>query len=205
MSCLTHHSVRISILLAILATAFSPVQAGPSTTSVPALTDSIPKTVNGQQEKSSIKKTPPPPPANRPVAKEMFGGIREKMPLFPGCNDQSTTRHKKECSDSLLLKFVYDNLQYPYTAWHNSVEGTAVIGFYIEKDGTVTEPEILRDPGAGTGAEALRIINLMVEQNLHWTPGEQMGKPVRVRFNMPVKFKRTEDTVPFKKLRRSPP
>ncbi|WP_157472279.1 energy transducer TonB [Neolewinella persica] len=192
---LTNYLLKACLLLTILTTAFSSVQARPSLTVIPVMTDSIPKPLPGKPFKDVLP--PPPPLHNHPIEKGFIGSIREKMPLFPGCDNGLVYPKDKECADSLLLEFIYGNLRYPYLAWRDSVEGMAVISFYIEKDGAVTEAKIVRDPGADTGAEALRIINLMVEQNLRWTPGEQMDKPVRVRFNMPVKFKLTEKTVPF--------
>jgi TonB family protein len=182
--------LTISLLLTILATVFSSVQAGPSPPVIQSMMDSIPK----PPSRKSLSDFSPPP--NHPEVKEIICYF-PKMPLFPGCNDNLVYQQQKQCSDSHLTKFIYGNLRYPYLAWRDSVEGMAVISFTVEKDGSVTEAEIVRDPGAGTGTEALRIINLMAEQNLHWTPGEQMDKPVRVRFNMPIKFKLTEKTVPF--------
>ena len=74
-------------------------------------------------------------------------------------------------------------------ARENNVQGTAVIRFIVEKDGSLTEMEIVRDPGAGLGREALRVVNLMNQLEAKWTPGKQNARPVRVRFNLPVKFR----------------
>jgi protein TonB len=54
----------------------------------------------------------------------------------------------------------------------------------VEPDGSISNPEIVRDIGAGCGEEALRIVNMMPE----WIPGRQRGKAVRVQFNLPVRF-----------------
>ena len=48
---------------------------------------------------------------------------------------------------------------------------------------------MVRDIGAGCGDEALRVVNLMNKENKVWTPGKQRGRPVRVQFTLPVKFK----------------
>ena len=151
---------------------------------------------------SSAQEPPPnPPKPERPATKkekvsEMFGLIREEMPLFPGCEDRPDYASRKSCADSLLLDFVYSNLRYPYAAWRDSVQGMAVVSFVVEKDGSVAEPKAVRDPGRGTGAEAVRIVNLMVKRGIRWTPGTQMGKPVRVQFNLPVKFRMGDHEFP---------
>jgi len=48
---------------------------------------------------------------------------------------------------------------------------------------------IVRDIGAQCGQEALRVVNMMNESNIKWTPGKQRGRSVRVQFNLPVRFK----------------
>lgn len=144
---------------------------------------------------------PPSPSPEQPVVKErapteMFGGIREEMPLFSDCGGESNYASRKKCTDSLLIAFIYDNLRYPYKAWQDSVEGFAVVSFAIEKDGTVSDTRIIRDPGTGTGKEALRLVNLMNKRHARWVPGTQAGKPVRVQFNLPVKFKMADHEFP---------
>ncbi len=48
---------------------------------------------------------------------------------------------------------------------------------------------MVRDIGAGCGDEALRVVKLMDSMGQKWTPDKQRGRPVRVQFNLPVKFK----------------
>lgn len=141
-----------------------------------------------QQPSAPLPLPEKPAPKKRKPA-EMFGLVREEMPLFPGCGEGLKYPEHKKCADSLLVAFIYENLRYPYQAWQDSVEGMAVVSFTVEKDGSVADVRAVRDPGAGTGAEAVRLVNLMQEQGLRWTPGTQVGKPVRVQFNLPVKFK----------------
>lgn len=84
-----------------------------------------------------------------------------------------------------MLQFIYSNIKYPAIARENGVEGTVYVKFVVEKDGKITNAEIVRDIGAGCGQEALRVVGLMPE----WEPGKQRGRPVRVQFNLPVKYK----------------
>lgn len=129
---------------------------------------------------------PPPPP--RIVCSDLFRVI-EEMPRFPGCEELTSPEEKRQCSGEKLLEFLYQNLTYPPLARENCVEGTVVIQFVVEKDGTVTNATIVRDIGAHCGEAALDAVNLMNEQGLKWIPGRQRGRVVRVQFNLPVKFR----------------
>lgn len=111
------------------------------------------------------------------------------MPLFPGCDYIADYTERKACANKKMLEFVYGNIAYPSEAIAAGVEGTAVITFVVEKNGSVGEPKIVRDPGAGTGAEALRVVNLINAKGLKFNPQNSSGRPVRVLFNLPVKFK----------------
>ena len=130
--------------------------------------------------------TPPAPPPV-PVVEDPFV-IVERMPLFPGCEGDSYAENRK-CSDRELLQFIMKRVRYPKLAREVGVEGTAVVRFVVERDGQITNIELLRDPGAGTGAEAIRVVKTMQEQSGIWTPGKQRGVPVRVMYNLPVRFK----------------
>ena len=120
--------------------------------------------------------------------------VVDKMPRFPGCDNQENDyKAAKKCADNKMLNFIYTNIQYPKAARDQGIEGTVVIRFWVEKDGTVSNAEILRNPGGGTGEESLRVVNLMTEQDIKWIPGEHKGKSVNVVFNLPVKFKLADE------------
>ena len=107
----------------------------------------------------------------------------EQMPLFYDCGLTDAAANQR-CSADSLVQFVVRNLRYPTRARENGVEGIAVVQFIVERDGSLSHIEAVRDPGQGLGKEAIRIVEMMP----NWTPGTQEGKPVRVRFNLPVKF-----------------
>ena len=69
-------------------------------------------------------------------------------------------------------------------ARESGIEGTVFVTFVIERDGSVTDVKILRGIGGGCDEEALRVVRNMPKCE----PGKQRGKPVRVQFNMPIKF-----------------
>ncbi len=131
---------------------------------------------------------PPPPPPPVEVEDEIFKVV-EQMPRFPGCEDiGGTNDERKQCADKKLYEFIYKYIQYPILARENNVQGNVVLSFVVEKNGTIGDIKVLRDPGAGCGEEAARVIKLINEKDIKWTPGKQRGKPVRVQFILPVRF-----------------
>lgn len=148
----------------------------------------VPEAPKAVENKPAPPPPPPPPPPAEDNDVEIFKVV-EEMPRFPGCENEPTTEAKKACADKKMLEFIYKNIKYPAIARENGVEGTAVITFVVEKDGTVKDARIVRDIGAQCGQEALRVVNMMNESNIKWTPGKQRGRSVRVQFNLPVRFK----------------
>ena len=64
--------------------------------------------------------------------------------------------------------------------------GKVYVTFVIEKDGSISNAKVLRDPchNYGFGQEALRVVSLMPK----WKPGRQHGNPERVQYNLPINF-----------------
>ena len=101
----------------------------------------------------------------------LLGCIQETEPMFPGGTEA-------------LYKFIQDSLRYPKEALEKRIEGRVYVTFVVEKDGTVTNPKVLRDIGSGCGEEAIRLVKTMPK----WSPGEQRGVPVRVQYGLPINF-----------------
>jgi len=135
---------------------------------------------------------PPPPPARKDGVEEIFRVV-EEMPRYKQeeCEAMGTTNEKKSCAQKAMLSAIYDNLQYPPLAKEHDVEGTVVVTFVVEKNGSVSDIRITRDIGAGCGQEAIRLVERMGAEG-QWVAGKQRGTPVRVQFNLPIKF-RIED------------
>jgi TonB family protein len=109
----------------------------------------------------------------------------EQMPKFP--NDcEGADKERQNCSNQLLLKFIYDNIVYPTYARMNDIQGTVVVSFIVEKDGSITGAKIVRAIGGGCDEEVLRLMSLMTEK---WEPGMQRGEFARVQFNLPIRFR----------------
>lgn len=137
----------------------------------------------------AVPPPPPPPPSREEDVKEIFVVV-EDMPRFPGCEDlPGDNKAKKACSDKKLMDFIYANIHYPAVAKENGVEGNVVVQFIVNTDGSVTDLKVMRDIGGGCGEEALRVVNQMNTMPEKWIPGRQRGRPVRVMFTLPIRFK----------------
>lgn len=123
------------------------------------------------------------PPAIREY--EEIYRVVEDMPRFPGCEEEENKAEIKKCAESRLVNFINGNLEYPECARINGTEGTVVIQFTVEEDGSVRDCEVVRSLGDGCDHEALRIVNSFPT----WIPGKQRGNPVVVRFTLPIEFK----------------
>jgi len=116
--------------------------------------------------------------------------VAEYMPMVSNCAAWDTTLQvQRQCSQDVLLKFIYSNVNYPDSARMKGIEGTVVISFVVHPDSLISDPEIVRDIGGGCGAAALQVISALNPLGLKWAPGKQNGVPVKVKMNIPVKFK----------------
>ena len=98
--------------------------------------------------------------------------VVEKMPSFPG-------------GDAALFKFLGENVKYPVIAQENGVQGRVICQFVVNRDGSIVDVEVVRSVDASLDKEAIRVIKSMPK----WSPGQQRGKPVRVKYTLPVNFK----------------
>ncbi|MBO5225542.1 MAG: energy transducer TonB [Parabacteroides sp.] len=98
--------------------------------------------------------------------------VVEKMPEFPG-------------GMAALMKYLANAIKYPVIAQENGIQGRVSCSFVINKDGSIVDAVVLRGVDPSLDKEALRVINAMPK----WKPGEQRGKPVRVKYTVPVTFR----------------
>ena len=103
--------------------------------------------------------------------KEIFV-IVEEMPSFGNKPDD-------------LFVYLSKCIIYPRKALQVGISGTVYIEFVVDEKGNVTNPILKRGIGGGCDEEALRCVSQMAQ----WKAGRQLGKPVKVRFTIPVKFK----------------
>lgn len=100
--------------------------------------------------------------------------VVEDMPEFPGGMEA-------------LLAYLGKNIKYPSIAQENNIQGRVIVEFVVNKDGSIVEPKVIRSLDASCDKEALRVIKAMPK----WKPGKQRGKPVRVKYTVPVMFRLT--------------
>ena len=95
----------------------------------------------------------------------------EIMPEFPG-------------GQRALLSYLARNVKYPLIAQENGVEGKVYVSFVIDEKGEIYDVTLLRGVDLSLDNEALRVVKGMPK----WSPGKQGGKPVKVRYNVPIYF-----------------
>jgi len=116
--------------------------------------------------------------------------IPERMPRFPGCEDLEISIEEKEaCSKEKLLSYIYDKTKYPQLALEIGLEGQVVVQFVVEKNGEISDIKVVRELGGGCSEEAFSSVKSMNDLDEKWIPGRQRGKPVRVRYTLPIQFK----------------
>ena len=83
------------------------------------------------------------------------------------------------------MKFIKTNLSYPPSAARKGIQGRVMVSFIVEKDGSASTITVLSSPDNALSREAVRVVKKMPK----WTPARHEGKPVRVKFVMPVTFR----------------
>ena len=86
---------------------------------------------------------------------------------------------------SELMKFLSGNIRYPQSDLEMEIQGRVVCTFVVEKDGSITDIQVLRGVSPGIDREAIRVISEMPK----WKPGFQNGRTVRVKYTLPIQFR----------------
>ena len=106
-----------------------------------------------------------------PEEEEVFMVV-EDAPEFPG-------------GINALLEYLKKNIKYPAICRDNNIQGRVIVSFVVNKDGKIVDPEVVKGVNPSLDKEALRVISTMP----NWKPGYQRGKPVRVKYSVPVNFR----------------
>ncbi len=101
---------------------------------------------------------------------EIFVAV-EDQPKFPG-------------GKSELFRYLRNTINYPRSAKEAGIEGTVIVNFVVNKDGSITDVQVQRGVTEKLNQEAKRVVRDMPD----WNPGKQRGKPVRVRYRVPIRF-----------------
>ncbi len=105
------------------------------------------------------------------IAEQEIFTIVEEQPSFPG-------------GESAMMDYLRNNIKYPQLAKESNIQGTVYVQFVVEPNGSISNTKIMRGIGGGCDEEAIRVVKNMPS----WQPGKQRGKPVRVYFNLPIRF-----------------
>ena len=106
-----------------------------------------------------------------PVQGDVFDVV-EEMPQYPG-------------GPQALFKFLGENIHYPEEAEKAGIQGRVIATFVVEKNGSISQPRVVKSVDPLLDAEALRVISAMP----NWKPGKQNGKAVRVKYTVPLSFR----------------
>ncbi|MCL2098359.1 MAG: energy transducer TonB [Bacteroidales bacterium] len=98
--------------------------------------------------------------------------VVEEKPKFMGGDENEFT------------KWVFKNMVYPDIAMENNIQGRVILSFVVGADGRVVDVKVLRGVDPSLDKEAVRVISMSPK----WTPGENRGKPARVKYTFPVIF-----------------
>ena len=85
-----------------------------------------------------------------------------------------------------LLTALVRKMRYPTRAAENNIQGKVVVRFVVEKDGSVTNPEVIQKVDPDLDREALRVVGTLGKMS---TPGKINGRPVRSYYSVPLNFK----------------
>ncbi|MBP8823264.1 MAG: energy transducer TonB [Flavobacteriales bacterium] len=122
------------------------------------------------QEGEKLDAPPPPPP---PVEEEAFDlAAVQEQPEFPG-------------GMAKMYQYLQNNTKYPDMEFDAGIQGKVFVEFVVEKDGDISDVKVRRGISPGLDKEAVRAVKSMPK----WSPGKMNGKPVKVRFTIPVDFK----------------
>ena len=120
------------------------------------------QTINEKENNQKQRCCPP------PTGGEYW--VVEEHPIFPG-------------GENARRRWIGENIRH-LTEKHQDIQGIVFVVFCIEKDGTIFDVEILRGLDDRIDNDVVRIIETMPK----WTPAKQRGRPVCIRFNMPIRF-----------------
>lgn len=106
------------------------------------------------------------------MADDSVYSVTEVPPQFPGGMGK-------------LMEYLASNIKYPQEAKENKIEGKVYLSFIVEPDGSISNVKVLKGIGYGCDKEAARVLKQMPK----WSPGKDKGEAVRVKFNIPIRFK----------------
>ena len=143
------------------------IDGTPQTCTAPADPNEVHVVGLGAAPATATQQAPPPPPAESIIFE-----VVEVQPQFPGGN-------------AALQKFLAENIRFPIEAKERGIQGRVVVQFVVNTDGSIQDVQVVRGVDPLLDREAVRVVQAMPR----WTPGQQRGQNVRVRFALPITFR----------------
>lgn len=106
------------------------------------------------------------------IEAEPIADFAEVEPTFPG-------------GEGAMMTWIQEHIEYPQLAVEMGEQGIVYVQFVVNKDGSIEQVKIMRGVSDALDDEAKRVVRRMPK----WTPGEQAGKKVRVRYTLPIHFR----------------
>lgn len=111
-------------------------------------------------------------PIEEPIDEPDFFLVSEKAPSFPG-------------GQKAMMDYLRDHIKYPAALREAGIQGRVIVSFVVDTDGSIKDITVLRSAHERLDAEAIRVVSSMP----NWNPGENQGRKVRVRYQLPVFFR----------------
>lgn len=108
---------------------------------------------------------------NIPQEEKIYTKV-DKMPEYKG-------------GDKELIKFIINNVTYPEDSKSKNIQGKVFISFIVNTDGSLSDYNVEKSVNKELDDEALRVVKLMPV----WIPGNEKGKPVKVKMQLPIEFR----------------
>lgn len=135
------------------------------------------------QEKPTITEIKVATENSEDASSEIPFTVIEEAPIFPGCEDVER-RERINCFQTKITDHIINHFRYPKEALNKKIQGRVIVLFIINKEGEI-EKISTKGPHPLLENEAFRIISRLPKMK----PGMQKGKPVKVKYAIPITFK----------------
>ena len=95
----------------------------------------------------------------------------EEMPEYPGGMEA-------------LMKYLTTNVKYPKDAVKQKIQGRVMVTFIVDTDGSITDVKVVKAVFPSIDKESVRVVKNMPK----WKPGKKDGRPVKVKYTLPLAF-----------------
>jgi len=150
--------------------------------------DDIPSQKMLQESGTQVK-----PPGNTTETGEVSPSEEEGTPASATKEDSESDERVFEVVETdpqfpggtkALKQYLSNNIEYPMRARRQATQGDVIVQFIVKKDGSISDINVVKGLGDGLNQEAIRLVKSMPK----WNPGKQRGRPVEVKYTLPITF-----------------